>query len=169
MPHEAGVRSVTSDLVKGALAGAAATWAMGRVTTWLYERENEAARQLEDRARGGNTAYGIAAEKLAIVARLDLSDPTRQKAGTAIHWLLGIGAGAAYGVLRRRWPAAAALKGLPFGAVFFVAMDEIANAALGLTPGPLSFPWQAHARGLGGHLTFGAASELVLEGLDRVA
>ncbi len=71
--------------------------------------------------------------------------------------------------MRKRWPAAALLKGLPFGAAFFVVVDEFVNVALGLTPGPRAFPWQAHARGLGGHLTFDATSELVLEGLDRVA
>ena len=48
-------------------------------------------------------------------------------------------------------------------------IDELLNPVLGLTPGPLAFPWQTHARGLGGHLAFGVATELVLEGLDRVA
>lgn len=47
--------------------------------------------------------------------------------------------------------------------------DLLLNPVLRLTPGPRAFPWQAHARGLGGHLVFGAATELVLEGLDRVA
>jgi hypothetical protein len=46
-------------------------------------------------------------------------------------------------------------------------VDELLNPVLGLTPGPLAFPWQTHARGLGGHLAFGLTTELVLEGLDR--
>jgi hypothetical protein len=49
------------------------------------------------------------------------------------------------------------------------AIDELMNPPLGLTPGPQAFPWQAHARGFSGHLAFGLTSELVLEGLDRVA
>ena len=48
-------------------------------------------------------------------------------------------------------------------------IDELMNPVLGFAPGPQVFPWQAHARGLGGHLVFGLTSELVLEGLDRVA
>ena len=41
--------------------------------------------------------------------------------------------------------------------------------ALGLTPGPTAFPWQAHARGLVGHLTFGTVTDGTLRLLDRVA
>ncbi|MCA1673436.1 MAG: DUF1440 domain-containing protein, partial [Actinobacteria bacterium] len=59
--------------------------------------------------------------------------------------------------------------GLAFGTGFSLLVDELMNPLLGLTPGPRAFPWQAHARGLGGHLAFGATTELVLEGFDRVA
>ena len=68
---------------------------------------------------------------------------------------------------RRRFPGSAALKALSFGGGFFLLMDEVMNPAFGLTPGPTAFPWQTHARGLGGHLVFGLASEGVLQGLDR--
>ena len=160
---------IGADLVKGALAGAAATWVMGRVTTWMYQQEGREARERENQARGGKSAYVAAAEKGAEAANVQLSDARQKQAGSAIHWALGIIAGAAYGVMRHRWPTSARLKGLPFGTGFFLVMDEIMNPVLGLTPGPAAFPWQTHARGLGGHLTFGLVSEMVLEGLDRVA
>ena len=48
-------------------------------------------------------------------------------------------------------------------------VDEILNTALGLTPSPRAFPWQAHASGLGGNLAYGMTTEPMLEGLDRVA
>ncbi len=158
-----------ADLIKGALAGAAATWVMGQVTTLMYGHEEKAARAREDSARGGKTAYGVAAEKLAHAAGVELSDDARKQSGQAIHWTLGIATGAAYALMRKRWPATAAVKGLPFGAAFFLIVDEAANALLGLTPGPMACPWQAHARGLGGHLAYAAATEMVLEGLDKVA
>lgn len=53
------------DVVRGALAGAAATWVMGQVIGYLYQQERESARRQEDEARGGKTAYGVAAEKAA--------------------------------------------------------------------------------------------------------
>lgn len=161
--------SPVGDLVKGALAGAAATWVMGQATTYLYEHESEQARNAEDEARGGRTAYGVAAEKAAGAAGVELSDAQRQQAGMAIHWALGAGAGATYGLLRSRVPAAGAGAGLVFGAGFWLAMDEGANYALGLTPGPTAFPWQTHARGLAGHLVFGVTADTALRLLDRVA
>lgn len=159
--------SVTADLVKGAVAGAAGTWVMTHVTTWMYASESEAAMKREEAARRGSTAYERAAERASQSIDTNLSDEQRSQAGTTIHWATGIAAGVAYAVVRKRWPRAAAARGLPFGAGFFMMVDELLNPVLGLTPGPLAFPWQTHARGLGGHLAFGLATELALEGLDR--
>jgi uncharacterized membrane protein YagU involved in acid resistance len=162
-------RNIAVDLLKGAIAGAVATWTMDQVTTWMYERESAEAKERENQARQGGTAYGAAAEKTAALVNVELSEDQRSQAGSAIHWATGIGAGALYGVLRRRWPAVSRARGLPFGTGFFLVVDELLNPVLGLTPGPKAFPWQTHARGLGGHLAFGLTTETVLEGLDRVA
>ncbi len=161
-------RNLAADLLKGAVAGAAATWLMGQVTTYLYEQEDPQARRQEDEAREGKTAYGVAAEKAAGVTGRELSDQEREQFGSAIHWALGMGAGALYGALRGRVPGVDRGRGLAFGTAFFLLMDEGANVALGLTPPPAAFPWQAHARGLAGHLVFGLAADTTLELLDRV-
>ncbi|HET7321136.1 MAG TPA: DUF1440 domain-containing protein, partial [Longimicrobiaceae bacterium] len=102
------------------------------------------------------------------VVGVDLSKGERQEGGRAIHWALGAGAGALYGVMRRRVPGADAADGLLFGTAFWLLMDEGANWALGLTPGPGAFPWQTHARGLAGHLVFGATTDATLHALDAV-
>ncbi len=155
------------DLMKGALAGLAATWVMGKVTGYLYEREDEQAREREDAAREGETAYENAAGKAADLLGRELSDEDLARAGETIHWALGASAGALYGALRGRLPGADAGAGLAYGAAFFLAMDEGGNVLLGLTPGPQAFPWQAHARGLAGHLAFGATAELALRLLNH--
>ena len=157
-----------TELALGAAAGAAATWVMGQATTFLYEREDPLAREREDAARGGKTAYGIAAEKVAGAFGRQLSAERRATLGSGIHWALGAGAGAAYAVLRRRVPHVDAGQGLAFGATFFALMDEGANTALGLTPPPAAFPWQAHARGLAGHLVYGVVTETLLDAAERV-
>jgi hypothetical protein len=162
-------RSLAGDLARGAVAGVAATWVMGQVTTYLYENESEQAREAEDEARGGRTAYGVAAEKVAGAVGRELSAEQRQQVGSAIHWVLGAGAGAAYGAIRHRVPADDTGYGLLFGTAFWAVVDEGANPALGLTPGPAEFPWQTHARGLAGHLVFGVAADAVLRLLDEVA
>jgi uncharacterized membrane protein YagU involved in acid resistance len=160
--------SLVEDLFKGAVAGAVATWVMGKVTDVMYQREDGRARKREDTARGGRTAYGAAAEKAARVAGTTLGDKQREQAGSALHWTLGIGAGAVYAVARRRFERIGRLAGVGFGTAFWAAVDEGVVPALGLTPGPLAFPWQTHARGLAGHLTFGTVTDGTLRVLDAV-
>ncbi|MBA3344738.1 MAG: DUF1440 domain-containing protein [Gemmatimonadales bacterium] len=160
--------SVSRDLAKGAIAGAVATWVMGRVTTYMYEREDEEARETEDAARQGKTAYGIAAEKGAAALGKHPTNEQRQQLGSAIHWALGMGAGATYAVLRRRFNAAGAGAGTAFGTVFWAVMDEGVVTGLGLTPPPQAFPWQTHARGFVGHLTFGTVTDGTLRVLDAI-
>ena len=157
-----------STMLKGAAAGAAATAVMNQVTTWMYEHESDAAREREDRARGGRTAYVSAASRLAGTAGVELDEAQKAQAGTALHWATGIGAGVAYAVARQRWPAVARANGLPFGIGFFLLVDEGVNTALRFTPPPRAFPWQAHARGAAGHVVFGLVTHAVLAGLDRL-
>jgi hypothetical protein len=157
------------DLLKGAIAGAVATWVMGKVTTLLYDREGRGTRRVEDEARGGRTAYGAAAEKAAKAIGVRLADDAREQYGSAVHWALGIGSGAVYAVLRRRLESVGRIAGVGFGTVFWAAVDEGVVPALGLTPGPRAFPWQTHARGLAGHLTFGTVTDGTLRLLDAVA
>jgi hypothetical protein len=156
-------------VIKGAIAGAVATWLMGRITSYMYERENKNAREAEDKARKGKTSYGAAAEKMAGLTGRSLDDQQRERVGSAIHWAIGIGTGAVYAVLRRRFAGVGKLGGAAFGTAFWGVVDEGLVSGLGLTPGPAAFPWQAHARGLAGHLTFGTVTDATLRVLDAVA
>lgn len=160
-------RSLAVEIIKGAVAGAVATYVMGRVTTLLYEREGSEAKDREEQARGGSTAYGTAAEKAASLLGAHLDDEQRQRLGSAIHWALGIGTGALYGALRDRLEGVEMGRGLAFGTAFWGVVDEGLNPVMGLTPGPAAFPWQTHARGLAGHLSYGVVADTTLRALDR--
>lgn len=166
MKHEG---HILADLVKGSVAGALATWVMGRTTTYLYDREPPAARKAEEQARDGQTAFARGAKQGAELVGFELRPELQQKAGQALHWTVGIGAGALYAVLRRRVDQAEWAQGLGFGTGFWLLVDEGLVPALGLTPGPLGFPWQTHARGWLGHLTFGFVVDTTLDVLDQVA
>lgn len=160
--------TVGRDLIQGAIAGAVATWVMGKVTTYLYDREDQSARRAEDEARGGRTAYESAAERSAWLFGKSLDQQQRQRLGSAIHWALGISAGAVYAVLRRRLDRVGGLGGTGFGTAFWALVDEGLVSLLGLTPPPRRFPWQTHGRGLAGHLTFGTVTEATLRALEQV-
>jgi hypothetical protein len=142
-PHD----GIGRDLLKGAIAGAVATFVMGKVTDYMHQHEDRDARRKEDDARGGRS----------------------EQRGSPMHWALGMGAGAAYAVLRRRFQGLGPVAGTAFGTGFWAFMDEGLVPALGLTPGRNAFPWQAHARGLVGDLTFGTVTDGTLRLLDRVA
>jgi hypothetical protein len=161
-------RSLLADMAFGALAGAAATWVMDKATTVMYEREGEEARRREDEARGDKTAYGVAAEKAAHVAGRELSQKQRQRYGSGVHWALGAGVGALYGAMRPRVPWASLGFGTLYGVLFWLIVDEGANTALGLTPPPGEFPWETHARGLGGHLVYGVTAEAAMQLAEEV-
>ena len=170
MARRVGARhTVSGDLIKGAIAGAVATFVMGKVTSYMYEHEDRDVRRREDEAREGRSAYETAAEKAAAAAGTTLKVHQRQELGSAIHWALGIGAGAVYSVVRRRVQVFGGTAGTAFGTAFWAFLDEGLVPALGLTPGPTAFPWQSHARGLVGHLTFGTVADGTLRLLDRVA
>ncbi|HEV2148282.1 MAG TPA: DUF1440 domain-containing protein [Longimicrobiaceae bacterium] len=158
---------IGGDLARGALAGAAAWWAMDHVLQRMYDREDRHARERETRARGGVPALEVMAEGGAALVGVPLSEHRRQSAGTVLQWSVGIGGGMLYGVLRPRFPSVRAGGGLAFGAAFSLTVDEGLIPLLGFAPGPAAFPWQTHARGFMGHLVFGAVAEAVLDGLDR--
>lgn len=161
-------RNALADAVIGAAAGVAASWVMGQATSYLYKHESKEAKQQEEETRDGKMAYGVAAEKAAELAGTELSDEQRKTYGSAIHWGLGVGAGAAYGAMRHRVPGVAWGRGIAFGLAFWLLVDEAGNTALGLTPPPQEFPWQAHTRGLAGHLVFGVVTETLFELVDEL-
>jgi len=155
--------SILGGVIRGVVAGAVATWAMNKITTFLYENEDRGARRREDQARRGRTAYQVAAEKFARLGHRRLTKEDREDLGNVIHWALGTGAAALYGALRPRFNGKGGiLSGLAFGTTVWLVLDNLAVYALKLTPGPRAFPWQTHARGLAGHLAYGAVADTAL-------
>ena len=158
---------IAVDALRGGIAGAVGWWVMDQALQRMYDREERSVRAAEDRARGGVPALERVAEAGGSTAGAELTLRQRQRAGTALQWTVGIGAGMLYGVLRSRVGAARAGRGLAFGAAFSLVVDEGAVPLLGFAPGPRAFPWQTHARGFVGHLVFGLATEATLAVLDN--
>jgi hypothetical protein len=152
---------VREDLIKGAIAGAVATWVMDMVSNVTYGREARRARRRGHDAYGGKTASGTAVEQTARAAGVPPRDEPREKLGSALHWALGIGAGAAYAVLRHRFESIGRAAGFGFGSAFWAALDEGLVPALGL-------PRQPRASGLAGRLTFGTVTAGTLRLLDAI-
>jgi hypothetical protein len=160
---------LTTDLVKGVIAGAAGTWAMDQVTQYMYSHEGPAAFLREKEAQvEGKYATTVLAEKAARLVGKQLTETRAEAVGLGIHWTTGALFGAAHSALRSRVPVLGAGHGIVHGVVFWLLVDEAAKPLLGASAGPAEFPWQSHARGLAGHLVLGAVTDIVLDVLDLV-
>ena len=102
--------SIGEDLIKGAIAGAAATWVMGKMSAVIRGVGRRA-----DEVRGAGTGYGAAVEKAAGAIGRTLGGKDREPPGSAVHWALGIGSGAVYAVLRRRLAGISRTAGVGLG------------------------------------------------------
>lgn len=164
-----GSSDVVTDLVKGAIAGAVAVWAMDRVGWWMWNREDPAALRQEREARveGMDPAH-VTANRVAEAAGTSLTPRQPHPAGIGVHYAIGMAPAMAYAALRDQIPALGAGRGLLYGLGLFLIVDEGVVPALGLTGGPTEYPWQAHARGLASHLVLGAVTDAALDLLDQV-
>jgi hypothetical protein len=95
--------------------------------------------------------------------------PSEKKiAGPAVHYILGTGAGGLYGAAAEIAPKVTAGTGLPFGAVFWLVVDEGAVPLLRLSKGPTAYPLSTHAYALSSHFIYGLTAEIVRRAVRKV-
>lgn len=90
-----------------------------------------------------------------------LTQSEKKIAGSAVHYLLGMGVGGLYGAAAEIAPKVTAGTGLPFGLVFWLVVDEGAVPLLSLSKGPTAYPLSTHAYALSSHFVYGLTAELV--------
>lgn len=152
--------AVMRDAIRGALAGAFATWVMDLVTTGIYEIHPPEVLEQEKAAQpNGKSSVANLIDRVESLTGLTVPPERRPTVENAVHYALGVAPGAAYGVLRHYVPASRLGRGLAYGLVLFVVNDELLNTGLGLS-GPIdAYPPESHLRGLAGHAVLGVATE----------
>ena len=95
-------------------------------------------------------------------------EETKHRLGQAVHWGYGILLGGVYGALREEADAPDLLGGLGYGTAAWAIGDELMVPLLGLAEGPTSHGWTDHAKALGAHLVYGAATSTATHALKRV-
>jgi putative membrane protein len=184
--HEKGVyppqingRDIAKGAIAGAIGGLIASWAMvkfqdawAKVAEAAHQRtaesknlrehgvpEHRAVNPEGDQQKQPDDATVKTAEIISErLFRRQLSRDEKKIAGPAVHYAFGIAVGALYGAAAEAVPAATAGFGTAFGAAVFVAADEIAVPALGLSPN-VKTPLSKHVYGFASHLVFGVATE----------
>ncbi len=162
-----GTNSILASIVKGAIAGAAAVWVMDRITWYMYKNEDPIAFKKEKEAQiDGKYVAHVAALKVFDSLHVKPTEQQEYYTWKSIHYLLGIMPAALYAIYRSRLNGLDYGRGLLYGFGLFVVMDEVMAPVLGLSSGPRAYPWQAHVRGLVGHLALGATTDAVLKAMD---
>lgn len=155
--------SVLVDTLKGAVAGGVAVWVMDQIDWYMYDHEDPEAQRRTQRVRpeGLDPAHHTA-NMVAGAFGTELSPSQPHPAGIAIHYAIGMGAGALYGALQDRVPVVSTGRGALYGLGIFLTHDELFNTLSGSAARPTEYPWQAHARGLVSHLVLGVVADTVL-------
>ncbi|HEX3265519.1 MAG TPA: hypothetical protein VHR16_07610 [Candidatus Limnocylindrales bacterium] len=152
--------SIYGNAVRGAIAGAAATWAMDQVTTvMLAVQAPEVTRQETAAQANGKSSVTNLVDRVEAETGMIIPPARRPLVETLVHYALGAVPGAIYGVVRRWIPFARAGSGLFYGLGIFAANDEYLNTKLGLASAPSAYPPETHIRGLAGHAVLGVATE----------
>jgi uncharacterized membrane protein YagU involved in acid resistance len=97
----------------------------------------------------------------------ELTPSEKGVAGPVVHYALGTAVGGLYGAVVEVEPELRVGAGLPFGAVFWLVVDEAAVPLLGLSKGPTEYPLSTHVYALASHLVYGLTTDIVRRTLRR--
>jgi uncharacterized membrane protein YagU involved in acid resistance len=195
--HVDGDANVWKGLVAGLAAGLVASWTMNQFqAAWTriaagFEKSHGAQsmqpsegpnpNEMSD-SPGSNEATGqSAAEKeqqddatvetakaISKAFGHELKESEKENAGAAVHYAFGTVTGGLYGVMAEVTPQVTTGAGIPFGAAFWLAADEVAVPLLGLAKGPTQYPVSTHVYALTSHLVYGVTAELSRRAVRQV-
>lgn len=158
--------SLTADLAIGVVAGLVATKVTEFAQDALYKPMPAAIKKREERVSPGPSPQ-VAAEKTAATMGYKLTKKQAELGGLAVHYGLGAAWGPIYGLLRRYSKMQPLGAGFVTGAAMSLIVDEALTPALGFSAPSRKYPTVTHARGLVGHLVFGAVVALTAEAIYR--
>jgi uncharacterized membrane protein YagU involved in acid resistance len=148
------------DMLRGAIAGGIATWAMDQVTTGMLASQPPDVTEREKAARpNGQSALENLVDRVAAEFDIELDPEAKATVTQAAHYGLGVVPGAAYGLVRHRLPFIGAGRGLLYGFLLWAINDEYLATRLGIAAPPEAYPPETHLRGLVGHLVLGVVTD----------
>jgi putative membrane protein len=171
-----GQKAVWKGLVAGLVGGLVASWTMNRFQdVWLrladHENDSEhgskAYSQQSNNEEGDDTTVRAASALSEGLFDHKLTESEKRVAGPAVHYSLGTGVGGLYGAVAEVAPEITAGVGLPFGAAFWLVVDETAVPLLGLSKGPTQYPLSTHVYALTSHLVYGLTTELMRQAVRK--
>jgi Protein of unknown function (DUF1440) len=165
-------RNAWKGLAAGIVGGVVASWAMDRFQYWWLSFGGSDEQELQQAPiEEGNREEPATVKTASVISEgvfgHSLTDREKRIAGPIVHYAVGTTAGAVYGVAAECEPGVTTLAGVPFGAAFWMVVDEGALPLLGLAKGPTAYPISTHAYALASHLVFGLTAEVVRSTVRR--
>lgn len=145
---------VGRDVLAGAIAGGAAVWLINKMD-WSLSHAGRA-----NTTSGATKPAQAVAGKAAEAAGVRINETQQRVASHTVHYGVGIGVGALYGLLRGMAPSVTTGRGSLYGVATFILGDEVGAPAMGLTKGPLDYPARDHAKSALAHVVFGLLTDL---------
>jgi len=177
LPKNHSEPNVLKGALAGLVAGLVASWAMNRFQdVWVsfssgsYSRKddkssdrdressNSKTNQSEEETQDDATVKAASAISENLFNH-KLTADEKKIAGSAVHYATGAASGLVYGVAAELAPEITGGVGLPYGAAFWLVVDEGLVPLLGFAKGPGEYPLSAHAYALASHLVFGATAD----------
>src|SRR5712692_4367813 len=140
-----GDRNAWKGLVAGVVGGVVASWAMDRFQYWWLSFGGGDELQLQQTpSEEGNREEPATVKTASTISERvfghSLTVKEKEIAGPLVHYAVGTTAGAVYGIAAEYEPDVTTLAGIPFGAAFWMVVDEGALPLLGLAKGPTAYP-----------------------------
>jgi putative membrane protein len=155
--------AVAIGLVSGVVGGMMASFVMSQFQSGLSKLASSDSTQAAQESGDDATVKTASAVSESMFGHA-LTKGEKEAAGPAVHYAFGATMGAVYGVLSAIAPAVSSGWGLPFGTALWLAADEVAVPALGLSKAPTEYPASTHASALASHLVYGLSVDLVRRG-----
>jgi putative membrane protein len=163
-------------VLAGAIGGLVGSWTMNQFQALLNlagkkpddgtdrKRERHPREQPASEEDGDATQRTASHLAHALLGR-ELTKQERDVAGPIVHYAFGSVSGGLYGAAAELSAHVSAGFGLPFAAVLWLAADEAAVPALGLSRPALDYPLSSHLSALAAHAVYGFTTELVRRSL----
>lgn len=169
--------NVLKGLVAGLIGGLIASWTMNRFQdVWVkladlqegFDEGSKATPESNDNEEQDDTTVRTASAISEGLFDHKLTETEKRIAGPAVHYGLGAGVGGLYGGVAEVAPEITAGAGLPFGAAFWLVVDEGAVPLLGLSKAPTKYPLSTHVYALTSHFVYGLTAEAVRRAVRKV-
>lgn len=161
-------RSPWMGVTAGAIGGLAGAWSMNQFQrAWnaaaerRYHHQGNNVDQQESQAQGEDATMKAAGWISQAAFGKPLSRQEKKQLGPVLHYAFGALSGGIYGGIVEKAHGASMGAGVPFGSALFLAADEAAVPAFGLSSPPTQHPLSTHLYGWASHVVYGAVTEVV--------